>query len=170
MPYSALNRAATSEWCTPSTVNVAIGSVGVSRPGPSTVTPGIAARAERSCVASSSSWSFDRPPSDPVELVDGRVERDGTDDVGGAGFFTLGRIGPHDLVEIDEIDGAAASEERVAVGEGAPRSDEGAGAEGRVHLVPAPRDEVDRRRERPMGCELGGIDEHRDRHARGPLR
>ena len=42
MPYSALNRAATSAWCTPSTVNVAIGSVGVSGPGPSTVTPGMA--------------------------------------------------------------------------------------------------------------------------------
>ena len=106
--------------------------------------------------------SFDRRPADPLQLIDGRVQGDGTDDVGGAGLLPLGRIGPHDLVEIDEIDGAAASQERIAVGEGVPRADEGAGAEGRVHLVPAPRDVVDGRWDRAMGRELGGIDEHRN--------
>ena len=162
MPYSALNRAATRAWWTPSTVKVAMGRVGVSSPGPRTVTPGMAPSPERSRRASCSSWCSMGGQPMRSSFVDGGVESDRAEDVGGAGFFAFGRVGPHDLVEVDEVDGAATGEERVAVGEGASRPDEGAGAEGRVHLVPAPRHEVDRGWETSVGCELGGVDEDGD--------
>ena len=59
----------------------------------------------------------DRRPADALELVDGGVQGDRADHVGRAGLLALGRLGPHDLVEIDEVDGAAAGQERIAVGE-----------------------------------------------------
>ena len=67
-----------------------------------------------------------------------------------------------DLVEVDEVDGAAAGQERVALGEGRPGADEHAGPEGGVHLVAAPGDEVGVGRQRAVGGELGGVDEHGD--------
>ena len=104
----------------------------------------------------------DGRPADPLQLVDGGVEGDGADDVGRAGLLPLGRVGPHDLVEVDEIDGAATGQERVAVGERVPRADEDAGPERGVHLVAAPGHEVGVGGQRPVGGELGGVDEHRD--------
>ena len=106
---------------------------------------------------------LDGRPADAFDFVDGGMERDRAEDVGGAGFFAFGRVGPRDFVEVDEVDGAATGEERVTVGEGASRPDEGAGAEGGVHLVPAPRHEVDRGWQTSVGCELGGV--HEDGHA-----
>ena len=58
----------------------------------------------------------DRVPADARELVDRGVQRDRAEHVGRAGLLPFGRIAPHDLVEIDEVDRAAAREERVAVG------------------------------------------------------
>ena len=55
-----------------------------------------------------------------VELVDGRVQRHGADHVRRARLLPVGRVGPHHLVEVDQVDGAAAGEERVAVGERRP--------------------------------------------------
>ena len=116
MPYSALSRAATSAWGTPSTTNVGDGERGVverrpeqaharrSRPGPSR-----SRRAELRRRASTIGV-----PADVVQLVDGGVQRDRADDVGRAGLLALGRVGPHHLVEVDEVDRAAAGEERVA--------------------------------------------------------
>ena len=112
----------------------------------------------------------DRVPADALELVDGRVERDGADDVRRAGLLALGRVGPHDLVEVDQVDGAAAGQERVAVGEGRPGADEHAGAERGVHLVPAPGEVVGGGRQRPVGGELGGVDAAPGRRARGRRR
>ena len=77
-----------------------------------------------------------------VERVDGGVQGHGADDVGGAGLFPIGRVGPDHLVEVDEVHGAAAGQEWVALGEGAPWADEHSGAEGGVHLVAAPGEEV----------------------------
>ena len=71
----------------------------------------------RSRAASSRSWATIASQPIAVELVDGGVERDGADDVGRAGLLALGRVGPDHLVEVDEVDGAAAGEERVALGE-----------------------------------------------------
>ena len=97
-----------------------------------------------------------------VELVDGGVEGDGADDVGGAGLLPIGRVGPDHLVEVDQVDGAAAGQERVALGERVPWADQHAAAEGGVHLVAAPRQEVRPLRQAAVGGELGGVDEHRD--------
>ena len=104
----------------------------------------------------------DGVPADARELVDGGVEGHGAEDVGRAGLLSVGRVGPHHLVEVDEVDGAATGQERVAVGERGSRADEHAGAEGRVHLVPAPREEVGVGGQRAVGRELGGVDEDGD--------
>ena len=78
-----------------------------------------------------------------VQLVDGGVEGDGADHVGRAGLLPFGRVGPHHLVEVDEVDGAAAGEERVAARRRRRAgTDEDAGAERGVHLVAAPGHEV----------------------------
>ena len=102
----------------------------------------------------------DRLPADARQLVDRGVERDRAEHVGRAGFLAFGRIAPHDLVEVHEVDGAAAGEERIAFGEGGARTDERARAERRVHLVAAPRHEVGGRGDRPVRRELGRIEEY----------
>ena len=53
-------------------------------------------------------------PADALQLVHGRAEGDRADDVGRAGLLPLGRLGPDDLVEVDQVDGATAGEEGVA--------------------------------------------------------
>ena len=63
----------------------------------------------------------DGVPADPLQLVHGRAEGNGADDVGGAGLLPLGRLGPDDLVEVDQVDGAAAGQEGVAGLERTPR-------------------------------------------------
>ena len=105
----------------------------------------------------------DGVPADVAEGVDGGVQGDGADDVGGTRLFTLGRVGPGDLVQVDEVDGATTGEERVAVGEAGPGADQHPGAERGVHLVTAPRHVVGGGGQRSVGGELGGVDEHGDR-------
>ena len=90
------------------------------------------------------------------------MERDGADHVRGAGFLPFGGLGPDDLVEVDQVDRPAAGQERVPVGEGAPGADEDAGPEGRIHLVPAPRQVVRGGGHRAVGRQLGGVDQDRD--------
>ncbi len=171
MPNSALSRAATRAWGTPSTAKAADrergdveGRAEQADAGRSRARPGRRRR------ASSSSWSAIGVPADGRELVDGGVERDGADHVRRAGLLPLGRLGPDHLVEVDEVDRPAAGEERVAVGEGAPGPDEHAGAERGVHLVAAPGQEVGGGGHRAVGGELGGVDEHRDARGRGRRR
>ena len=67
VPYAdaelRVSPAATSEWCIPSTVNVANGNVVSSSAGPSSSTPGMAASPERSrCATSRSCPAMARPP------------------------------------------------------------------------------------------------------------
>ena len=160
MPNSALSRAATSEWCTPSTVKVATGNLDCSGAGPSTRTPGIAVEPGPKPACQLAVVTLDLRPPDDVELVDRGVQSDGAEHVGGAGLLPLGRIRPDHFVEVDEIDGTTAGQERVTVGERRSRANECAGAERRVHLVAAPGDEVDARRQPAMRCELGCVEEH----------
>ena len=104
--------------------------------------------------------TLDLRPPDDVELVDRGVQSDGAEHVRGAGLLPLGRIRPDHFVEVDEIDCTTARQERVTVGERRSRADECTGAERRVHLVAAPGDEVDARRQAAMRCELGCVEEH----------
>ena len=60
----------------------------------------------------------DGVPADPLQLVHCRAEGDGADDVGGAGLLAFGWLGPDHLVQVDQVDRAAAGEERVAGLEG----------------------------------------------------
>ena len=125
-PNSALSRAATKAWCIPSTVNVATASVscapGPDR-GPSTRTPSMARSPSYSRPASARLVGRDGVPADPSELVHGRPEGHRADDVGRAGLLALGRIGPDHLVEVDQVDGAAAGQEGIAVLEDPARPD-----------------------------------------------
>ena len=107
-----------------------------------------------------------RPP-DLTECVDGGVQGHGPDDVRGAGLLPVGRVGPNDLVKLDEVDGTAAGKKGIAVGEGAARPDQYAGSERRVHLVPAPGEEVGPIRKRAVRRQLGGIDGDGDLPAMG---
>ena len=104
----------------------------------------------------------DRRPADALELARGGGEGERAEHVGRSGFLSIGRGVPDDLVEVDQVDGAAADQERVAVLERRPWADQRAGAERRVHLVPAEGDEVGRRGERPVRRELGAVDEDLD--------
>ena len=101
-------------------------------------------------------------PADPFELVHGRPEGDGADDVGGTGLLTLGRIGPDDLVEVDQVDGATTGEEGVTVLEDPARPDERAGAEGRVELVTAEGHEVGSLGEGTVRCQLCRVEQDGD--------
>jgi hypothetical protein len=74
----------------------------------------------------------------------------------------VGRVGPDDLVEIDQVDSASSGEERIAVAEGPPGADEHASSERGVHLVAAPGDEICLTRKAAVRSELGGVDD--DRH------
>ena len=104
----------------------------------------------------------DGVPADPLQLVHGRPEGDGADDVGGPGLLPLRWLGPDDLVEVDQVDGAAAGEEGVARLERPPRCDQRAGSERRVELVAAEGHEVRSRRQRSVRGELGGVEQDRD--------
>ncbi len=55
----------------------------------------------------------DRVPADAVELIHGGAEGDGADHVGRAGLLALGRFGPDDLVQVDQVHGAATGEEGI---------------------------------------------------------
>src|SRR5712691_2851382 len=97
---------------------------------------------------------LDRRPSDAVEFVDGGVERDRAEHVRRAGFLAFGWVGPDNLVEVDQVDRPASRQEGISVDERTTRTDQRARSERCVHLVPAPRDEVDRRGKWSMGREL----------------
>ena len=104
----------------------------------------------------------DGVPADPLQLVHGRAEGDGPDDVGRAGLLAFGGFGPDHLVQVDQVDGAPAGQEGIAGLEDAPRADERAGAEGRVELVPAEGHEVGSRRQGSVGRQLGRIEQDGD--------
>ncbi len=101
--------------------------------------------------------------ADGPQLVDGGVQRHRSNHVRRARFLPLRRRRPQHLVQVDRLDRATAGQERIAFGECRSGADQDPGAEGRIHLVPAPRDEVRIRRDRSVGGELRGIDH--DRHA-----
>ena len=97
---------------------------------------------------------------DLLQRLAGGGEGDGADHVGRAGLEAVGRVGPDDVVERDELDRAAAVQQRVAVQRHA--ADERAGAERRVELVAGEREVVDAgvgHRDRAVRGELGGVDE-----------
>ena len=83
--------------------------------GPSTRTPSmdrepvVQPRRQRALVRR------DRLPTDPLQLVHGRPEGHRADHVRRTGLLALGRIGPDDLVQVDQVDRAAAGEERIAL-------------------------------------------------------
>ena len=104
----------------------------------------------------------DGVPPDPLELVHGRPEGHCAHDVGRAGLLALGWIGPDHLVQVDQVDGATAGEEGIALFEDAPRPNEGTGAERRVELVAAEGDEVGSRRQGSMGRQLRRIEQDGD--------
>ena len=104
----------------------------------------------------------DGRPTDTADRVDGRVQGHGADHVGRAGLLPVGGRRPDDLVEVDEVDRPAAGQKRVTGLEQLPRTDEGAGTERGIELVAAEGQVVGVRRQRPVRCELGGIDHHRD--------
>ena len=86
------------------------------------------------------------------------VEGDGANNIGGTGLFPLGWRGPDDVVELNKVHRAAPDQERVAINEALARADKHAGAEGHVHLVTAPCDEVCIARKGAMRRELGPVD------------
>ena len=91
-----------------------------------------------------------------------RPQRDRAHHVGRPRLVALGRVGPHDVVERDELDRPAAAQQRLAALEGAAAGDERAGPERRVELVPRQREVVDARGRHVDGAmrrELGGVDE-----------
>src|SRR6185437_6181872 len=104
----------------------------------------------------------DGRPADGGELGHGGAESDGADHVGGTGLLALWGLGPDDLVDVDQVDGAAAGQERVAVDEGRAGTDQGAGAVGGVELVAAERHEVGAGWQRAVGGELGGVKDDGD--------
>ena len=95
-----------------------------------------------------------------LQRLAGRGERDGADHVRRAGLEALGRVGPDHVVDGDELDRAAALDQRLA---GERRAaDERAGAERRVELVAGEREVVDAERvhvDRAVRGELRGVDE-----------
>ena len=109
MPNSALSRAATSEWCTPSTVNVATGNVDCSGAGPEHTHSRY--RGEPGPKPTCQRRGRDRSISDHPMTSSSSIaacRRDRAEHVGGAGLLPLGRIRPDHFVEVDEIDGTAA--------------------------------------------------------------
>ena len=130
--------------------------------GPSRRTPGMVATPSRSCRARRASCAAiaGQPRRWSSRAAAARATR--ADHVGRSGFLAVGRGGPDDLVEVDQVDGAAADQERVAVLERRPWADQRAGAERRVHLVPAEGDEVGVGGERPVRRELRAVDQDRD--------
>ena len=122
----------------------------------------MARRPSCSRVDSAASWPAMASQPRRPHLVHGRTEGHGTHHVGGSGLLALGRLGPDDLVQVDQVDGAAAGEERVPGGEDAPRPDQRAGTVGGVELVPAEGDEVGVGGECAVRGELRRIEEDRD--------
>ena len=70
-----------------------------------------------------------------------------------------GGVRPDHLVEVDEVDGAAAGQERVARRERRPRADQRARAEGAYSLWPLKATKSAAGGQRPVRGELGGVDE-----------
>ena len=91
-----------------------------------------------------------------VRAVDSGVQRHGPDHVRRARLFAVGRVVPDDAVKLDEVHRAATGEEGVTVREGSARADQHAGAEGCIHLVAAPSDEVGLSGEGTVRRQLGG--------------
>ena len=113
--------------------------------------------------ASSSSWARTASQPMPRSVSTAACEGDGPDDVGRPGLLAVGWRRPDHLVQVDEVDGAAAGQERVAGLEEGTGSDQGTAAEGRVELVAAEGQVVGLGGQRPVRRELGRVDQ--DRHA-----
>ena len=109
----------------------------------------------------------DRRPAHLGEAVDRSVQRHRPDHVRRARLLAVGGISPGDVVKLDEIDRAAAGQKGVTVREGLARPNQHARAEGRVHLVAAPSDEIGPRGKGTVRRELGTVDSHRDSSAVG---
>ena len=126
----------------------------------SRVRPGTASRPACRRAESARSRSAIAVHADLLERLAGGGERDRADHVRRARLEAVGRVGPDHVVERDELDRAAAVQQRVAVQRRA--ADERAGAERRVELVAGEREVVDAgvgHRDRAVRGELGGVDE-----------
>ena len=150
-------------WGMPSPVNVPIGTAPIDLSGPRRRTPAMAASPPCSRRASWSSWSAmaSQPISPRTSMAAWRATAPMTL---GNRLLTLGRVSPGDLVEVDEVDGAAAGEERVAIGEGGPAADHTPAPNG-AHICDRSTPHSRQRRAAAGGGELGGVDEHGDRAA-----
>ena len=73
--------------------------------------------------ASSRSWAAMASQPMTPECVDGGMEGHRADHVGRAGLLPVRRRGPDDLVQPDQVDGAASGQKRVAGLEQRPRAD-----------------------------------------------
>ena len=107
----------------------------------------------------------DRGPADALRARrSAACEGDRAEHVGRAGLLALGRVGPHDLVEVDEVDGAAAGEERVAVGRTRARGPMSTPAPNGAYILwPLHATKSAVGGQRSVRRELGGVDE--DGHA-----
>ena len=113
------------------------------------------------------SWAMIAGQPISVRVSIAACKRHSPDHVRRARLFAVGRIVPDDAVKLDEVDRAAADQEGVTVREGFARADQHSGAEGCIHLVAAPSDEVGLRGEGTVGRQLGGVDRDRDSPAVG---
>ena len=82
--------------------------------GPSTWTPSMARNPSWSRAESAASWARIGVPADPLQLVHGGAEGHRPDHVGRPRLLSFGGLGPDHLVEVDQVDRAAAGQERVA--------------------------------------------------------
>ena len=103
-----------------------------------------------------------RWPPQLTKGVDRCVQRHSAHDVRRAGLFPVWRVGPDDLVELDEVDGATTGEERITFRERPARPDEHARSEGCVHLVAAPSEEIGLVGKGTVRRELSAVDSDRD--------
>ena len=167
MPSSADSRAATRPCGKPSTVKVTTGRVSTCGSGPSTCTPGMFASPFRKSRPMRLSWAMiaGQPISARVSIAACNATAPTT--FGEPASSRSGRVGPDDVVELDEVDRAAARQEGVTSREGGARPDEHARPKGRIHLVAAPSDEVGLRGERTVRGKLGAVDSYRDLAAMG---
>ena len=142
----------------------------MSRSGPSRRTPGIDARPFRNRAANRRSWSIDHGPAEILEKIDCGVKGNGADDIWRSRFLAIGRFGPDDLVQVDQVDSPSAGEERITLGEGRSRPDQHTGPERGVHLVAAESYEVGVRMAAGDAARAAPRRRRRPLHARGRRR
>ncbi len=84
--------------------------------------------------------------ADGGQLADGSRQGHRADGVGAAGLVTVGRLGPGDAVEGDDLHRAAAGHIGVAARKNVAPANDGAGPKGGIHLMGRDRDEIQVRR------------------------